>query len=244
MIRADHALGGDLLPQYSPPAFAPTSTAPLPEPVAHRLRRPSWRDPRLLVGLLLVAASVVGGALVVQRADDTRPVWAARRALTPGEPLGADDLVVRRIRLDAAQRTYLSAEQAPADGTVLLRFVGAGELVPSAAVGGRDQVELRPVAVPVAADAAEGLRPGALVDVWVATRRADRQDAFEKPTLVAAGAQVSAVTVSRGALGGTTTSAVRLLLTPELVPTVISAVDNQARLTLVPVPATLAQDGS
>jgi hypothetical protein len=36
---------------------------------------------------------------------------------------------------------------------------------------------------------------------------------------------------------------VQLLLTAELVPVVIQAVDNGARITLVPVPATLARGG-
>ncbi|GAB3593012.1 flagellar protein FlgA [Angustibacter peucedani] len=212
--------------------------------MARRLRRPSWRDPRLVVGLALVLASVVLVALVVQHADDTRPVWAARRALTPGEQVTSADLVVRDVRVAGGDETYLPATGDLAAGQVVLRYVGAGELLPRAAVGPRDQVDLRPVAVPVSPEAADGLQPGALVDVWVADRSDDRQDAFERPRLVAAGAQVSALTATHGALGGTTTSAVRLLLTPDLVPVVVEAVDNEARVTLVPVPATLAGTGS
>ena len=37
------------------------STDLLPAPVAPRLRRPSWRDPRLVVGLVLVALAVALG---------------------------------------------------------------------------------------------------------------------------------------------------------------------------------------
>ncbi len=51
----------------------------LPTPVASRLRAPSWRDSRLLVGVLLVVLSVVLGAVVVARADDRVPVYAAAR---------------------------------------------------------------------------------------------------------------------------------------------------------------------
>lgn len=231
------------MPQQTLPAPAATASG-LPEPVAHRLRRPSWRDPRLLVGLVLVLASVVAGGFVVQRADDTEPVWAVRRAMTPGERVAPADLVVRRVRLDGGADRYVRADAAPAAGSVVLRYVGEGELLPAAAVGRRDQVDLRPVAVPVLPEAAAGLRPGALVDVWVAARSAGRPDSFDRPRLVAAAAQVSELTATRSTLGGSTTSAVRLLLTPDLVPTVIGAVDNQARVTLVPVPATLVRSGS
>ena len=39
----------------------PVRTAPAPPPAA-RLRRPTWRDPRLLVGVVVVALSVALGA--------------------------------------------------------------------------------------------------------------------------------------------------------------------------------------
>ena len=49
--------------------------------VARRFQTPSWRDTRLLVGVLLVLVSVVAGAVVVDRADRTVPVYAAARVL-------------------------------------------------------------------------------------------------------------------------------------------------------------------
>lgn len=243
MITAQ-ALGGDSLPQQTLSAPATTVAAGLPAPAARRLRRPSWSDPRLIVGLVLVLTSVVAGAVVVRQADGTEPVWAVRRTMTPGQQITAADLVVRHVRLGDERERYVRADKEPATGSVLLRPVGEGELLPAAAVGAREQVDLRPVAVPVLPEAADGLRPGALVDVWVAARGPSGQDSFVSPRLVAAAVQVSALADSRGPLGASTTSAVRLLLTPELVPTVIEAVDNQAKVTLVPVPATLARPGS
>jgi hypothetical protein len=49
-------------------------TAPAaPGVTARRLRRPSWRDPRLLVGLLLVLLSVVGVAGLLRAVASERP---------------------------------------------------------------------------------------------------------------------------------------------------------------------------
>ena len=45
-------------------------------PAALRGQRPAWRDPRLWIGIVLVAASVVVGARVLAAADDTVQVWA------------------------------------------------------------------------------------------------------------------------------------------------------------------------
>ena len=48
---------------------------------ANRLRRPTWKDSRLLVGLLLVLLSTALGGFVVSRAEDTVPVYAAKADL-------------------------------------------------------------------------------------------------------------------------------------------------------------------
>ena len=53
-------------------------------PWARRGSRPRWRDPRMLLGLLLVLASVLLGAKVLEAADDTVPVWAVSRDLPDG----------------------------------------------------------------------------------------------------------------------------------------------------------------
>jgi hypothetical protein len=221
-------------------------TSALPAPTAaRRVQPPSWRDARLLVGVLLVLVSVVAGALVVDRADRTVPVYAAARVLTPGTAVTQDDLTVVSVRLEGAGDRYLSAATDLAAGQVVLRTVAAGELVPRSALGARDQVDLRPVSVPVAAEVADPLGPGVLVDVWVAARDPARgSTAFAAPRQVAVGAEVSGRSTRRGALGSSTAASVQLLLTAALVPQVIEAVDNGSRITLVPVPATLPRAGT
>ena len=42
-----------------------------------RLRRPRWRDPRLLVGLVLVLASIAGVVALVASAQRTAAYWTA-----------------------------------------------------------------------------------------------------------------------------------------------------------------------
>ena len=52
-------------------------------PPGLRLRRPGWRDPRLLVGVGMIAGSVALGAWAVTAAEASTPVYVARGALTP-----------------------------------------------------------------------------------------------------------------------------------------------------------------
>ena len=225
-------------------AISPGTGLPAPS-LARRLRPPSWRDPRLLVGLLLVLGSVTAGSLVVAAADDTVPVYAATRPLVPGESLDPTALTVLHARLDTAQKRYLSARSGAPRDKVLVRPVPAGDLVPLSAVGSREDVDLRPVSVPLPEEGAELIRAGTVVDVWVAARDRNKGvGAYAAPRRVAEGVQVAGRSTRQGALGSSTTTAAQLLLGPDLLPQVIEAVDNAARITLVPVPATVRGAGS
>ncbi|MEO6999355.1 MAG: hypothetical protein ABI112_14840, partial [Terracoccus sp.] len=57
----------------------------LAKPVAKRLQRPSWRDSRLLVGVLLVLVAATLGAKAVASTDDRVPMWVASGDLVAGD---------------------------------------------------------------------------------------------------------------------------------------------------------------
>lgn len=134
--------------------------------VARRFRRPGWGDPRLVVGIVLVAGSVVLGSWAVTSAEHTVTVLVARDALTPGEPVGRDAVRDVQVRLpDAELGRYLSPGQLPADA-VAVRVVDAGELVPRAALGTPELLGTRSVAVPVSDALPDAVVAGAVVDLW------------------------------------------------------------------------------
>ena len=99
-------------------------------------------------------------------------VWAATRDLPAGTVLSPDVLEQRVVHFadEAAVAPY--ATTALPAGRVLSRPVGAGELLPSAALGGtrRHLVEV-PLRVDVE-DVPATVQQGSRVDVWVAPRDA------------------------------------------------------------------------
>jgi len=128
------------------------------------VRVPRWLDLRLVLGLLLVLGSVLLGARVVGAADATVPVWAVTGDLAAGAVLTPDDLTAVDVRLDASAGGYLSTTVRP-EGRTLSRAVGAGELLPRAALA--ETTELVQVALPVQAGyAPPGLARGQVVDVY------------------------------------------------------------------------------
>lgn len=160
--RGDRARGG-ARDADTPPDRLPAS------PRATRHRGRVWRDPRLLVGVVLVAASGLAGALVLT-GDETVEVWAVRDGLTAGEPVRPDALVRREVRFadQADADRYLAADQPfPPDAT-LARDVGTGELLPRSALAEGPAPRLVEVPLRVASEAVPAtVRTGSVVDVWV-----------------------------------------------------------------------------
>lgn len=160
---------------------------PLAPPAATRSRAPGWRDPRLWVGVVVVAASVLLGARVLGAADQTVTVWAAATELAPGTVLAEDDLVALRVRFadDTDLSAYLLTTQSLPAGATLTRGVGAGELVPAAALGEPGDTGLLQVPVAVEPEQlAGGVVAGSRVNVYLVSRGgADRGYDSGEPVL-------------------------------------------------------------
>ena len=103
----------------------------LPRPTAARLQRPSWRDVRLVVGVVLVLLAVTLGAVVVAAADDTTPVYAATAGLVPGQAVTQQDVRRVDVQLGADRAAYVAADHDIGPDTFALREVRAGELLPA-----------------------------------------------------------------------------------------------------------------
>jgi hypothetical protein len=173
----------------------------LPTPVAARLGRARWLDPRLLGGLLLVLLSVVVGAKVLADAGERVQVWSVTHDLGADTRLTTDDLAVRSVRLDNAAARYVSAGQ-DLVGMVLTRQVGNGELLPVGAVARDGTGNQRRVVVQVDRIGAAGLDKGRVVDVYAVREAAAGEDP-SPPVLVLSGVTVAEdVKASGGGFGG------------------------------------------
>lgn len=204
-----------------------------------RLRRPTWRDPRLGVGVLLVAASVALGSWAVARADRTTDVLVAVEALAPGDRLADAELRAQAVRPDGLGDTYLAADAELAADAVATRVVGPGELVPAAAVGRAADVELRPVVVAMAGTPPSGVVKGAVVDLWVTEASGPGQVADaepEPPRLLAERLTVSDLLEADTLFAAAGGSAVQVLVPRADLPAVLAAIAGEGDIVVVPVP--------
>ncbi|MDI3331992.1 MAG: SAF domain-containing protein [Micrococcus sp.] len=199
---------------------------------APRLRRPGWKDPRLLAGILLVLLSVAGIVTLVQSLDRSEGYWAAGHDLVPGTVVAPEDLTVVQVRLGDAADDYLPADRPVPAGVSVVGTVRQGELVPADAVATVDPESRQAVALTLEDPLPEGTGPGARVDVWIAT--ADGRQGFREPELVAPHAELAGVSEDSGSFGTTGEVSLQVLLGPEELPRVLDAKGNGARISVVP----------
>mgnify|MGYP001172740860 CR=1 FL=1 len=206
---------------------------------AQRLRRPSWRDPRLGIGVLLVAGSVALGSWAVAQADRTTEVLLAVTPLTPGDRLAEAELRPHAIRPDALTEVYLNGETDLPDDAVATRVVGAGELVPATAVGTAADLDLRPVVVPLTGPVPAGVAKGATVDLWLTaagTPGTARDTEPLEPSLLAAGLVVADLLEADSLFTASGGAAAQVLVPQSELPDVLAALSGDVSVVLVPVP--------
>jgi hypothetical protein len=204
-------------------------------PAAERSRSSWWRDPRLAVGVALVAVSVLLGATLVGSGEGGASVWAARAPLVEGQPLASDELVRKTVRFEsqADADRYLSAESPLPDGAVLSRDVTRGELLPRAAFGGGESTPTVEVPVVVAPGAVPAtLGPGSVVDVWV-TPEAGTGPAGPDAALVLSDVDVVGLDRATGGLGAGGDRQVIVAVGPDQEANLPTALGRLARGTVV-----------
>ncbi|MFX1818786.1 hypothetical protein PV768_03235 [Pseudarthrobacter sp. CC4] len=198
---------------------------------AARLKRPSWKDPRLLVGVLLVLVSVAGVVFLVGSADRTTEVYAARDGIAVGERLTRDNVVRAKVRLGETEEQYITAESGIPEGVVAVQRIGKDQLVPRASLGSVDQLDRKPVALTIEETLPTQAVAGARVDVWVA--QPDARNGFSEPKLLLPGAEIAEVTSGSTALGSSKTTVLMVLVEDGQMPALLGAQANEAKISVV-----------
>ena len=196
-----------------------------------RLKRPSWKDPRLLVGVLLILASVVGVISLLGSADKTTEVFVAREAIAVGEKLTPDNVSRVKMRLGEVESHYITAESGMPDGVVAVQRIGKDQLLPRESLGAVDLLDRKPVAVTVQEALPEQAVAGTRVDVWVSMP--DARNGFAQPKLLLPGAEIAEVSPGSTALGSSKSTVLMVLVGDEHMPSLLGAQANEAKISVV-----------
>lgn len=204
-----------------------------PDPMRNRSwsRSRIWVDPRFLVGVMLVVASIAGVWWLVTTSSRTVPVYAASETLTPGTPLDRSSLRVIDTRLGAVEEGYLGAQGDPPDDAVVTRTIAAGELVPLAALGEADAVGVTTLVVEPAGRLSADIVRGTVVDLWAA---APEGDGYGVPEVLVSAATVVRASEEEGFLARGGSVALELAVPRSAVATVLASTAAAHLLSVVP----------
>jgi hypothetical protein len=196
-----------------------------------RLKKPSWKDPRLVVGILLVLASMAGVISLLGAADQTMEAYAAREPIAVGEQLTEDKLHRVKVRLGDLEQRYLTPETGLTEGLVAVQRIGKDQLVPRDSLGEPDLLDRKPVAVTIDEVLPGQAVAGSRVDVWVALP--DARNGFSQPTLLLPGAEIAQITPGSTALGSARSTVVLVLVSDSHMPQLLGAQANKAKISVV-----------
>ncbi|MCT9002835.1 SAF domain-containing protein [Microbacterium memoriense] len=192
--------------------------------------RAFWSDLRFLLGIGLIVVSVAGVWFVVAAARQTVPVFAASRTIVPGEAVTSDDLQVVEVALGRIEDAYASPTSFE-PGSVAMRTITAGELVPESAIGAAEQARTTTVVVTSATAIPAAVGRGATVEVWAAPQL--ERGVFDTPRILVAAATVASVDDDESVMGSAGT-AVELVIERADVASTLAAVAAGSSMSIVP----------
>ncbi|MBD7995380.1 SAF domain-containing protein [Arthrobacter sp. Sa2CUA1] len=206
-----------------------------PAAPVQRLRKPSWKDPRLLLGLLLVLGSVAGVTALMSSQDQTTQVWTAGRDLPVGTQLQTADFQVVSVRLGDAAGAYLRADEPLPENTVAGGLIRKGELIARADLSTADRLDRKPFGLDVETPLPSGIKPGDRIDVWASMP--DGRNGYGEPRRLLEAAEISEISVSESVIAGSDSTRLLVLVEDPDLPGLLGALSNQAKIAVVPNPS-------
>ena len=186
-----------------------TTRSTLTEPHAKRLKRPTIKDWRFILGILLVLVSMTGVQLYVQANNHKIEYYTAKTEIRMGEKITDDKLARVEANIDAAQDKYFTrADTSLTQGKIATQRIPAGNLISKDAVGAETPSGRRLATITIDRTAASTLKTGERVDVWTSGPRnqdSKRQEAAENSPssahAIVTNAEIASIAVDEGVLG-------------------------------------------
>ena len=189
-----------------------TKRSTLTEPHAKRLKRPTIKDWRFILGVLLVLVSITGVQLYVQANNSKTEYYTAKSEIRLGEKITEDKLTRVEANIDSAKDKYFTrTEAAP----------------------GR-----RLATVSIDRTAASALKAGERVDVWTSgprnpdTKSDNRTENGARA--IVTNAEIVAVTVDEGVLGANGKATVQLWVKEEALAALVKESNSDSKISLIP----------
>lgn len=197
-----------------------------------RRSRSVWRDPRFLLGVALIIASVSLTTWIVNRATEGDELYRLNANIALGQPILTNQLVPVEARTtsDAYVRVGALPEEA-----IATRSLSKGELLPTAAVSSTAQSGRRQVVIDVASRIPSSVTIGDRVEIWSVRNESVIGEPAGEPIVLTREAVILTVTESEAGLGVEHLRSVEVSVPEADLARLLTATGADVRLIIVPM---------
>lgn len=206
-------------------------TPSLPRPRSRRSYG-VFTDPRFLIGVVLIIASVVLSAWIINRARGGEELYRLDVNIAQGQPITPDQLIPVQAR--TTSDAYLPVGQLP-ESAVATRSLNRGELLPISAVMSQTERGRRQIVVDVATRIPSSVAIGDTVEVWSVKEESLSNDTSAEPTVLTTGAIILKVIDREAGLSIEKAQSVEISVPEADLAALLTATGAQVRLVIVPV---------
>lgn len=211
----------------------PKKNSSAPSVIAERMHKPGWKDPKLLMGLLLIVISLVAVVGVINATNKTQTYYVANRDISVGDSVEPSDLKVVEVRLGEADGLYLAASEELNQSIHAKQHIQKGELISANALQEPDEQGRRQVAIVLDSTVASSFSAGDYADIWV-SHQEENGTSYSAPIQVMQAAEISQINTEDSMIGSTGKTAVQILVTNTALAEVLDAINNESKINLVP----------
>ena len=193
-------------------------------------RKGAWRDPRFILGVVLVALSVLACTYVVSWARAGHDLYQTTKPVAAGDALDASNTRIVQARPESD--AYLSAGDL-LEGSTAMRSLGQGELIPSGAVSTADQATRRRLVIAVSQGLSDALTPGAPLELWFVP--SSRNTVSTDPVLITDDVTLVAIPQTTTGIGSSGATRIEIRVSIDDLPRVLESTAAEGTLAAVPV---------
>lgn len=181
---------------------------------------------RLLLGVVLIAASFVSAFIISSSTSRMVTVWSAASDMPVGSVIDVQDIEQTKVNLPRNIAMYLDG-RASIVGSYVVREIGAAELIPAYAISKTPISNLRKVPISIPAGRLPyQMKTGDLIDVYAIPKQLSTAlgEQRSKPSLVLSQVAIDGINLEASKLGGEV--GITLLVPQEAVARVVNALST------------------
>jgi hypothetical protein len=186
------------------------------------------------LGVVLVGASILGVAVLLEEGNQTRTVAVSRTDVPSGVSAGALDIELLEIPESVASLPSLTGEELQGLSEMMLnRPLRPGDVLSARDFSLPENVDAAGITIDLSIGEPVWLTPGHRVTLWVAPPASE--NSFSAPFVLSANVLIDSVSRDEGFAADGAFRQVNILVSPRDIPGVVHALANRYFLYLVPV---------